>query len=260
MLTNKTQPLKIASTPGIVTATAGLHPMVNCAVEQARLVHKCLAMTCCLLASSTNAFSAGESDRLSKEDVFSKHPVYAGGTIGYGSTTWQGLVPAESKQNIAISLSAPIAANEGGMVWGAFAGYEFTPYFALEANYLRYPSATLTFDEASLFTFDYNEQTSLKTSTEVAYIMGKFMLLVPHTNVRAYSGLGLANLHRDDFVNEQWKVTPTFGAGLNYNLAPHLMSAIEFNYTAGYGEAEVNPINSFVPFLYSIYFKFAYRV
>ena len=221
-------------------------------------MHKWVKIAC--LIASTHAIADGDSTRSNAEQVFSSHPIYGGGTIGYGSTTWRGLVPTESKQNVAISLSAPVRANEGGTVWGAFAGYEFTPYFALEANYLHYPSATLTFDETSLFTFDYDDKTTLQTNTEVAFIMGKFMLIVPRTGVRAYSSIGLANVHRDDFVNETWKVTPTFGAGLNYNLTPQFMGAIEFNYTAGYGEAEVNPVNSFVPFLYSLFFKLAYRI
>ena len=61
--------------------------------------------------------------------------------MGLGSTTWTGLVPESKNQNLAINISTPINAREGGSSLGALAGYEFTPYFALEANYMRFADA-----------------------------------------------------------------------------------------------------------------------
>src|SRR5579863_8806230 len=77
------------------------------------------------------------------------HPFYVGILAGYGTTTWQGLVPEENKQNLALCLSTPIHVTEGGVVWGLYAGYEFIPYFALEASYMRYPNAKINFDPES---------------------------------------------------------------------------------------------------------------
>jgi len=193
------------------------------------------------------------------QDAFQYH-FYAGGSAGYGSTTWQGLVPSEEKQNIAINISTPINTTEGGGVFGAFAGYEFAPYFALEAGYMHFPNAKLSFDETSLFAFDHNDNTTLITQTEMASLVAKIMLLIPKTSVRAYSSFGIADVHRDDDIKDQWHVAPTFGFGLNYNITPHIMSEISANYAAGYGESEISPIDDYIPFLYAISFKLAYRI
>src|SRR5579871_4456332 len=66
-----------------------------------------------------------------------KYPIYLGITGGYGWTTWGGLVPPKNKQNFATNMSTPTYINEGGTLWGVFAGYEFLPYFALEGAYVR---------------------------------------------------------------------------------------------------------------------------
>lgn len=205
---------------------------------------------------STTAFSVAETPVV---DPF-RFPLYAGGMGGYGATTWNGLVPSEDNQNIAISMSAPTSAHEGGGVWGAFAGYELSPYFALEVNYMRYPNATITFDEFSLFAFDHDDRVTLTSRTETASFLAKFMIMIPRTTVRAFSSVGVARVNREDEINEISRTSPTFGVGLNYNLTPHIMAEIANNYTAGYGESELDPVKDYVPFLYSVMFKLAYRV
>lgn len=194
-----------------------------------------------------------------KVDPFLHH-LYLGGSAGYGSTTWQGLVPSAEKQNIAISMSTPISTSEGGGVFGAFMGYEFTPYFALEANYMHFPNATLLFDETSLFAFDHDDNTTMLTRTEMLSFIAKIMLIVPNTRVRAYSNFGIADIHRDDDLKDHWQVAPTFGFGLNYNITPRIMAELAANYAAGYGESEINPVDDYIPFLYSVSFKLAYRM
>src|SRR3990167_633358 len=82
------------------------------------------------------------------------HPFYFGVQSGYGSTTWQGLVPAQNNQSIAMSMSTPIDVTEGGATRGVFLGYEPIPYFAIEGNYVRYPNATVNFGTDSIFYFD----------------------------------------------------------------------------------------------------------
>jgi len=49
------------------------------------------------------------------------------------------------------------------------------------------------------------------------------------------------------------------GGGFNYSFTEHLMAEFGFNFTAGYGESELNPANDYVPFLYSGFFSMAYR-
>lgn len=186
-----------------------------------------------------------------------KHPVYIGGIGGFGSTTWNGLVPAQEKQNAAILLSTPISASEGGRVWGVFGGYEITPYFALEGNYMQYPNATVRFDDLSLFSY-VNDLTEFTTETEAFSFQAKVMLVIPNTKIRFYSSLGGANVHRKDLLNESWRLSPSFGAGLNYHFTERVMGEIAGNYTAGFGESDINPTDSYIPFLYSFSFRLAY--
>lgn len=188
-----------------------------------------------------------------------RYPAYIGVAGGYGSTTWQGLVPSASNQNLALSISTPTWVDEGGFTWGMLAGYEFSPYFAIEASYAHYPDATIVFDSTSLFAFENDGKTELVTHTDTVSLMAKLMLIIPHTQIRAYSSAGAARVLRTDDVNRNWRISPTFGVGLNYEITAHLMGELGANYTAGYGESELNPANDYVPFLYSVQLKLAYR-
>lgn len=194
-----------------------------------------------------------------KDEPF-QYPLYIGITGGYGSTTWQNLVPPKENQNLAMSLSTPKVVGEGGIVYGVFGGYEFSPYFALEASYMRYPDAEVSFDEMSLFTFINNGETKFTTHTETLNIIGKLMLIIPRTKVRAFSSFGVANEHRRDILYHDWHLSPTFGVGFNTNVAPRLMLEVGANYTAGYGEAQLNPTEVYVPFLYSVFLRLAFRL
>ncbi|MDF1677093.1 MAG: outer membrane beta-barrel protein [Legionellaceae bacterium] len=193
-------------------------------------------------------------------DVFDPHPFYVGLNGGYGSTTWKGLVPSRDNQSIVLNISTPTDVHEGGFTWGGFAGFEFSPFVAVEANYLSYPKAEIFFDESSLFSFENQGQLKFSTHTQTVSLMAKVMFVLPETVIRAYSSLGVGWVHRGDEVNDVWLATPSFGAGVNYPLAEHLMIEVAANYMSGYGESELNPANDFVPFLYAVYFRLAYRV
>lgn len=251
--TNTTPPLKTVSTPGTVIEKAGSTATANAAAQLGVPVFKPLTLLTLTYLSTTLSYASDH------DDIF-RYRWYAGGHIGYGSTTWEGLVPSAAKQNIAINMSTPISITEGGLIGGALMGYEFTPYFGFEASYTQYPNARLHFDETSLFAFDHNDQTDLITQTEMVAVIAKIMLIIPHTHVRAYSDFGIADVHRDDHIRDQWKLTPTFGMGLNYNITPRIMTEIAATYAAGYGESEISPVDDYIPFLYAISFKLAYRI
>lgn len=185
------------------------------------------------------------------------YPFYAGVTGGHGWTTWNGLVPTE--QNGAINLSTPVYVSEGGKLWGLFAGYEFNPYFAIEAAYMHYPDANVQFDAMSLFTFENNGLSGFITHTEMISLMANIMLIVPHSDVRVYSGAGLAEVHRYDIIKNNWQPSPTFGAGFNYNFTDRLMGELGANYTAGRGQSQLNPAENYFPFIYSIFLRLALR-
>lgn len=209
----------------------------------------------CLFFYTVVSFS---QEAMNKDMLYEYH-FYSGVSGGYGSTTWQGLVPSMENKNMALSISTPTSVQEGGGVWGAFLGYELTPYFALEASYMKYPDAHITFDKDSLFSFNNDGRTLLHTKTDTGSIMGKVMLFIPKTMVRLYSGAGVAGVERHDEINSNWRLSPTFGVGLNYNFTPRIMGEIGSNYTAGYGESELNPAKDFVPFLYSVFLRLGLR-
>lgn len=195
-----------------------------------------------------------------EQPILPEHPAYIGVTGGYGATTWDGLVPTPKNQNMAMKTSTPVMVREGGGVWGFFGGYELSPYFALEVNYMRYPKATISFDEESMFAFENDGLIVLDSNAETISAMAKIMLMIPHTKLRAYSSFGVAEIHRWDDMTENRRDSPTFGLGLNYNVSEHIMAELGANYTAGYGESELNPAKDYVPFLYSGFLKLAYRI
>lgn len=188
-----------------------------------------------------------------------KYPFYLGMTGGYGWTTWEGLVPPANKQNFAMAISTPKFVNEGGALWGIFAGYELLPTFALEAAYMHYPNAKVEFDSGSIFAFENNGLTTFITKTENFSLMGKIMMFIPCSDIRVYSSLGVAEVHRSDPVKDHWITRPNFGAGINYNLTEKVMAEMGAAFTAGQGESELNPVESYFPFLYSAFVRLAYR-
>lgn len=203
-------------------------------------------------------FFAGSSQTAIANNSKFQNPFYFGAMGGYGATTWQGLVPNKENLNQAISLSTPINVKEGGGVWGVFIGHEFSPFFALESNYMRYPDAKVFFEPDSLFSFDHNDLTEFKTKTESVALMAKLMIAMPIADMRAYSSLGVAGVHREDILVNHWRLTPTFGAGFNYQLSNHFMAELGGNYVAGYGESQLSPAEGYFPFLYSVSLRLAY--
>ncbi len=204
--------------------------------------------------------SVAFSQEAASEKQALKHPLYIGAAGGYGSTTWNGLVPTDENMNMGMRTSTPLSVTEGGGMWGAFIGYEISPHFALEASYARYPHATVFFDEESLFAFENNGFLELHTDTDAFTFMAKIMLDIPRTKLRGYSSFGVAEIHRWDDMMESRCDSPTFGVGLVYDVTPHVFAELAFNYIAGNGESELNPAKDYVPFLYSGMFKLAYRI
>lgn len=189
-----------------------------------------------------------------------KKPLYVGLSAGYGNTTWEGLVPPLHKQNIAMSMSTPKQVEEGGGVWGVFAGYELMPYLAIETSYLHYHNAEVTFDENSIFAFDRDGMTTFTTRTETISLTGKIMMFFPRSEVRAYSSFGYTEMHRQDLISAHWIPTPTFGAGINYNFSEHVMGEFGGTFTTGKGQSELNPVEDYYPFLYAVVLRLAYRI
>jgi hypothetical protein len=195
---------------------------------------------------------------LAEPNDLSKHPLYFGAIAGYGSTTWKGLVPKED-DNSALMLATPIKVEEGGSVSGGVVGYEFNAFFALEASYMHFPDSDVYFDSMSLFSFFHDNLEILTTKTETASLMAKLMIPVFHTQMRLFSSFGVAGVHRKDIIINNWHPGPTFSVGLNYRFAEHIMGELAGNFTAGYGESQLSPVDSYYPFFYSIATHLIYR-
>lgn len=185
------------------------------------------------------------------------HPFYAGLSYGYGKTTWEYLVPDET--NVALAISTPIRAADGGAAWGAFIGYELISTFALELNYQRFPNADITFDKDSLLVYDYGVD-HFTSKTETVSLLGKFMLFIPNTTARAFASTGIAEVHRADMIYNHWHLGPTFGFGVNKNITERVLAEINGNFTTGNGLSELDPAEHFIPFLWAINFRLAYRI
>jgi hypothetical protein len=185
------------------------------------------------------------------------YPWYVGAMGGYGTTTWANLVPKNMSD--AMMTSIPIRVAEGGSVWGFYGGYQFMPAFALELSYMQYPTADLYFDSSSLFSFDHDGRTKLRTHTSRIGLVGKFILAIPRTPLKAYSSFGPAEVHRNDAVFDKWRLSPMFGVGLIYDVNPHMTTELATEYVAGYGQSELDPAEHFIPFLYSVFLRVAYR-
>jgi len=188
------------------------------------------------------------------------NPFYFGLQFGYGSTDWSQLVARYSDQAeyTLLSLSAPIQAGDKGVTWGFVIGWEVQPHFAMEMNFERFPNTTVTFDPSSIYSINY-AIVNMQSHTYAYDFLGKFMVQIAKTGIRGFASAGAALIHRHDALVNTGHIDPTFGVGLNYIFACRVMAEVGFQYYAGYGKAVLRPAINYIPFLYSIHLKVAYR-
>lgn len=176
------------------------------------------------------------------------YPLYIGMSGGWGSTNWTGLVDKFAEQD-GSDLSVPVSAKDSGIVWGALAGYEISPHFALQAEFLQYPTALIKFDAFNQY---FPAAENMESSTVVYNATAKFMVPIWHTGIRAFSELGPSYTYRKDVLANISHWGATFGAGLNYNVTRWLMTEVNFEYTTGWGDSDTTPVMDYLPFLYSV--------
>lgn len=192
--------------------------------------------------------------------IWRAHPFYLGALLGYGSTDWGQLVGHCDDPDLCfVSVSAPLTAGDSGAVWGFYTGYEIQPHFAIEALYARFPNTTVTFDEFSIYASDFNI-TRLRSFTYAYSISGKWMVQMGTTGLRGFATAGATLTHRHDALTNVYHVNPTFGIGANYVFDARLLLEFAFQYYAGYGKATLRPAIDYIPFLYSIAVRVAYRI
>jgi opacity protein-like surface antigen len=203
-----------------------------------------------------------------------KHPFYFGGSAGYGSTDWSEITttPSTLAQVNLAAETAPIGAKDDGFAWGGFIGYQFSKHFTVEGVYTRYHSTVVSFQTDITPNLYGIEQ--FRTNTHSYSLLGKIMVPFGFTNVYVYADAGVTYVHRDDK-----KVTgdpnnppvdfdkrhkghwgPSFGFGLAYNITEHLFTEGSFQYTTGYGKADIKPAEDYIPFVYSLMLSLGVRV
>ena len=224
-----------------------------------RIQNGIVAFVCLATLSMSTAVCALPEPVAPAFDSKFSEPFYIGLDSGYGATTWDALVPSAHKASTALALSTPTRVVEGGAIWGIYGGWELIPQFAVEMNYTRYPLAKVFFSKKSLFSFRHKGRTEFSSKTEEYGMLAKFMIIIPHSTVRAFSSAGLAGVHRADTLADRWRASPMFNFGFNYMLAPQLMAEIGVSYTGGYGESELTPTDDYIPFLYTGFMRLAYR-
>jgi len=194
--------------------------------------------------------------------VWQSRPFYFGLAYGWGCTDWSQLVAKYGKPSeyFVLAVSAPISAGDRGSVFGVYTGYEISPHFSVEINYMKFPNSPVVFDPIiSIYTFEDGVVT-MSSSTYVYNLLGKFMVQIAHTGLRGFATAGPALIHRHDALVNTGHIDPTFGVGLNYVVLNRLMIEIAFQYYAGFGKAVLRPAINYIPFLYTVHLKLAYRL
>ena len=212
------------------------------------------------------------------------NPFYFGGSLGYGNTNWSEITttPYEYPSNNEVAYSAPISATSGVFASGAFMGYQFSPHFMVEADYTHFDTTQVGFQTTADYgggytnTFDnYYGISSLNTETNAYSLLGKILVPFGSTKVYVYADAGVTYVQRvDESVVWDPQITtttpfqlqdighfgPSFGFGLAYNITQHIFSEAAFQYTTGYGQANLLPAEDYIPFIYTLMFNLGIRV
>jgi hypothetical protein len=230
--------------------------------------HLFLLMLLSILFPSIS-FSGGAVKAPNYDTIWRANPVYIGVLGGWGSTDWRMLVPKchGTKNDITncknlIDASAPLSAGDSGFIWGATAGYEIQPHFAIEGTVIRFPDTTITFNKVYNFYTKLNniDDETIRSITWAYYLVAKFMVQIGNTPIRGFANAGPELTYRKDILADCVRINPTFGVGLDYLVAAHAMVEIGFQYIAGYGESNTKPASCYIPFLYSLHLKLMARI
>lgn len=198
----------------------------------------------CLIISTTNALAADNNG------------FYVGALLGWGTTTWGYLV--DSKEWLS-KFVTPTEVHEGGTLWGCFAGFEFNQFFALELQYMRCPRAKVYFWKWSLYTTE-DKVKEIDSRTDAYSLTMKIMTPVFHTPIKIFAAAGGAMERRSDkLAKQKTNLGGVFGAGLNVPVTEKMFAELAFQYYTGHGKTEIRPVYRYIPFIYTVHFKLAYR-
>ncbi|MFN7096266.1 MAG: outer membrane beta-barrel protein [Gammaproteobacteria bacterium] len=176
---------------------------------------------------------------------------YAGVLVGYGNTNWDQMV----SQDASTATSTPTSAGGSGVAEGITLGYSISRYFSLEGDFTHFPKATLTFAPYSV----YRPLTETTSQTNAYALFGKFMLPLGNSKFSPFSEIGPGYIQRDDDLAQKGHFSGSFGVGLDYYITPHWMAELGLQYYTGYGDSTLKPAYDYIPFLYTVNLRIAYR-
>ena len=229
-----------------------------------------LLLPCCVFASILKSASSlvDSTGRALSQHV--KYPFYFGFGGGYGNSDWDELVAVPGTEAVD---AAPISANSGGLTYKGFIGYQFTQHFALELAYTRYPRSNLAFQvDGGVPASNYNIS-GLKTDTSTFNFVGKLLVPFAFTQVYVYADAGIALTHKNDIsftrvsgfastyeLQNLYKMGPTFGFGIMYNVSNRIVTEMGFQYATGFDKADDTPVQDYIPFTYDLLWSIGVRV
>ncbi|NNM59092.1 MAG: outer membrane beta-barrel protein [Legionellales bacterium] len=185
----------------------------------------------------------------SDDNIF--RPAYIGVLLGYGNTNWDQMV----SQDASTATSTPISAGGSGVAEGITLGYAFTRYFTLEGDYTHFPDATLEFSSYSV----YRPLTETTSKTNAYGLFGKFMLPLDNGKWSPFSEIGPGYVQRNDDLAQKGHFGGAFGVGIDYFMTSHWMTELSLQYYTGYGDSTLKPAYDYIPFLYTVNLRIAYR-
>ncbi len=191
--------------------------------------------------------------------------LYAGLIGGYGNDDWSSMVVSYNNvADIATYNSNPAGVDGKGALFGLNAGYQFNAHVAVEAEYVKMPTANVSmkyFGSASL-------ERNISSQLSYAAITLKLMAPIFNSNFTFFAEAGPAYEWRKDsaswdLLDEYPAVSvgtwaPLFGGGFMYRMDQHWQSELAFQYLPGTGKSVGDPMNYYIPEIYAGQFKLDY--
>jgi hypothetical protein len=184
------------------------------------------------------------------------HPLYVGLITGYGNTNWDRLVEEDS----AAAIATPNSAEGEGVLIGGLVGYDITQYIGVEAQYIRFPDASVNFLGSSDGVPNPYGLTHMTSMTDYASMIAKASVPFDNNRFSGFTEIGYAVEMVSDPLGNRHDFRPTFGFGMSYFWLPHWTLTSAFNYTAGTGVANEETASGYIPYLYSFQLIAAYRI
>lgn len=216
------------------------------------------------------------------KNIFPTKTVYFGVNLGGGTTEWSYLVDTTDADQV--GGNTPVHVTEGGPSWGVALGYDVSKNFDIELQYMQFANSNIDLGENSQYTDQNgNSITNIVSKTQAYSLSGKFLAQVGHTHLRAFASVGAGVVVRSDPLvgyhftpsdnpplygssnytgknSDVTCVTPYLSSGLVYSFTRHWMLESGFQYYTGFGQSNVYPVGTFIPFAWDAYGRLSYQI